>query len=223
MEINQFIDESSVNQLKAHLNSKNTQSQLMLKLHEGAYDGAEAISASIQTFDSENERFLSLFLHRSSPDDSVNTQSLLSNLTKELAENRQRMEQIESTLGQLNTVEVNKQPELSVSSKDVSEGVDSKELIVKTLRTALITWERYTHKTKADLAEESHCWRVYIDGATAKTRTLDKYLSVKTLPAKPRWRAVIKTANYVLDHCEMSEEDLNELYDLVQEVNTAYS
>jgi hypothetical protein len=101
--------------------------------------------------------------------------------------------------------------------------VDPKELVVKTLRTTLISWERYTHKSKAELAEESHCWRVYLDGATAKTRTLDKYLSVKTLPAKPRWRAVIKTANYVLDHCELSTEDREELIDLVQQVTDAFS
>ena len=113
------------------------------------------------------------------------------------------MEQIETALGGLNTEVPKKPPEVLATSKVI----DSKEMIVKTLRVSLLSWERYTHKTKAELAEESHCWRVYLDGTTAKTRTLDKYLSIKTLPTKPRWRAVIKTANYVLDHCEMSVED----------------
>jgi hypothetical protein len=129
------------------------------------------------------------------------------------------MEHIESTLGQLSDDSVVSPIALQIPTVDV----DSKELMVKALRTALISWERYSHKTKANLAEESHCWRVYIDGATAKTRTLDKYLSVQTLPAKPRWRAVIKTGNYVLDHCEMSEEDHRELEILIQQVSLAYS
>jgi len=227
MAISQYIDEDSVNQLRLCLNSNQMQSQFTLKLNVEAED----VSASIQATDSGNERFLSLILHdpskhgnikgnaRDSANDSMNTRLLLSNLTHELAENRQRMDQIESTLGKLNAEEVSKQAELPTASASA----DPKELIVKALRTALISWERYTHKTKADLADESHCWRVYIDGATAKTRTLDKYLSIKTLPAKPRWRAVIKTANYVLDHCSMSEEDQQELGELVQQVSEAYS
>jgi|GEM_PF-288017 len=219
MAISHYLDEASVNQLRMHLNSSEMLSQVTLQLNATT----EAVSASIQTTDGENECFLSLILHSASSNGSTNnkmdTQQLLSNLTHELAENRQRMEQIESTLGKLNAEEVTKPSELLASSEDT----EPKELIVKSLRTALIAWERYTHKTKADLAEESHCWRVYLDGATAKTRTLDKYLSVKTLPAKPRWRAVIKTGNYVLDHCEMSEEDRQVLEELVQQVNEAYS
>ena len=64
---------------------------------------------------------------------------------------------------------------------------------------------------------------VYIDGTTAKTRTLDKYLTTKSLPSKPRWRAVIQTANYVIDHCELSQEDHNELLDLINALDLAYS
>jgi two-component system sensor histidine kinase ChiS len=219
MAINRYIDEASVNQLRIHLNSDQALSQLTLKLTTET----DVFSASIQTTDSAYERFLSLTIHSSGDtthtNQTTNTQRLLSNLTQELAENRHRMEQIESTLGKLNTEETTKPSELPISS----ESMDSTEMIVKALRTALITWERYTHKTKAELAEESHCWRVYLDGASAKTRTLDKYLSVKTLPAKPRWRAVIKTVNYVLDHCEMSPEDRQALEELIQQVTAAYA
>jgi signal transduction histidine kinase/DNA-binding response OmpR family regulator len=219
LEINQYIDEVSVNQLKMHLNSNQMQSELTLLLKAEN----KAFSTTIQTTDIENERFLSLIMHSANHQMSVNktesTQGLLSKLTHELAENRQRMELIELTLGKLSDEETSMLPMLSIDQ----ESDDPKELIVNVLRTALISWERYTHKTKANLAEESHCWRVYIDGATAKTRTLDKYLSVKTLPAKPRWRSVIKTANYVLDHCEMSEEDQYELEGLIQRVTLAYA
>jgi len=213
--ITHYIAEASTNQLREHLNSNQVLRKLSIKLNTQS----NSINASIQTIDSENERFLTLILHNIDTKTSTNTHELLSSLSLELSENRQRMEQIESTLIQLNTKDESNELEVNTHLPDS----DPKELVVKALRTTLITWERYTHKTKADLAEESHCWRVYVDGATAKTRTLDKYLSVKTLPAKPRWRAVIKTANYVLDHCSLSEEDQQDLNELIQKVNEAYS
>ncbi|MDX1453069.1 MAG: response regulator [Oleiphilaceae bacterium] len=150
-------------------------------------------------------------------------EQLLGRLSEELAASRQRIEQIEAALSwatQSGSLQEASDSELAVAHTDVP---CAKELVVKTLRTALLTWERYTHQTKADLAEKSRCWRVYIDGTTAKTRTLDKYLSVKTLPAKPRWRAVIKTANFVLDHCDLNEQDYQELNELVDAVDRAYS
>ena len=68
-------------------------------------------------------------------------------------------------------------------------------------------WQKSTGKNKAQLADSSNLWRVYIDGSTAKTRTLDKYLSLQSLPKKPRWETVIATAHYVLDHAGLNEED----------------
>ena len=215
MAITHYLDEASVSLLREHLNSSKALSKFALQL----IAKSKTVNASIQTAESENERFLSLILHNEETKDGTSTQALLSSLTQELADNRQRMEQIESTLIQLNTEESSSQQVITTS---LPESVP-RELVVKTLRAALITWERYTHQTKADLAGKSHCWRVYIDGATAKTRTLDKYLSMTTLPAKPRWRAVIKTANYVIDHCALSEEDHLELSELILKLSDAYS
>ena len=93
---------------------------------------------------------------------------------------------------------------------------------MKLLRETISTWERYTHKTKADLAEESRCWRVYLDGTTAKTRTLDRYLSERTLPAKPRWQLVIRTAKHVLDNCELKDEDSAELTTMMTALDNAF-
>jgi two-component system sensor histidine kinase ChiS len=62
-------------------------------------------------------------------------------------------------------------------------------------------------KSKVDLAENSGLWTVYLDGSTAKTRTLDKYLSLQTLPKNPRWETVARTVNYVLEECQLSETD----------------
>ncbi len=150
------------------------------------------------------------------------THKLLQELTLELAQNRQRIDQVELALSQVSRNELSTR--YASNSNDTSLSEESaKELVVKTLRSALSHWERYTQLSKADLAEQSKCWRVYIDGTTAKTRTLDKYLTVKSLPSKPRWRAVIQTANYVIDHCELSQEDHKELLDLIGALDLAYS
>ena len=75
-------------------------------------------------------------------------------------------------------------------------------LVVRLMNTALSYWEFATGETKFELAENSKIWKVYIDNGTWKTRTFDKYLQLKTLPTKPRWREVIRTAHYVLKNCK---------------------
>lgn len=82
------------------------------------------------------------------------------------------------------------------------KGVIMRELIVDGMTSGLIYWEEGTGQTKYTLAEESGLWRVYLDRSTLQTRTLDKYLRVETLPKTPRWRTVISTLEYILDHCE---------------------
>jgi two-component system sensor histidine kinase ChiS len=73
--------------------------------------------------------------------------------------------------------------------------------IVETMATALACWEITTGKSRIDLSEESGIWKAYLDGGTWKTRTLNKYLSLNTLPSKPRWREVLRTAHFVLSRC----------------------
>ncbi len=84
---------------------------------------------------------------------------------------------------------------------------DPRALLVNTLRLSIALWEQHTGKGKIELAEDSKIWRTHIDGSTVKTRTLDKYLSVKSLPQKPRWRSVIRTANFVVQQCPLNEAD----------------
>lgn len=102
----------------------------------------------------------------------------------------------------------------------VSEGFEEQRraALVKLLQTTLGLWERYSGKTKVQLAEESQCWRVYIDGTTVKTRTFDKYLKLHSLPSKPRWRLVIRTAYFVLEKGDLPETDQHLVSELIQEV-----
>jgi PAS domain-containing protein len=98
-----------------------------------------------------------------------------------------------------------------------------KDNIVTLLRTSLNLWERYTNKGKVELAEQSRCWRVYVDGTTVKTRTFDKYLSARSIPDRPRWRAVVRTANFVLAQCPLEEKEKELLGQLTALVENYYS
>ena len=73
-----------------------------------------------------------------------------------------------------------------------------RQSIVEVMSLALDYWQKTKHKGKIELAEDSGLWRVYMDRSSLQTRTLDKYLLVETLPRNPRWRDVVRTAEYVL-------------------------
>ena len=93
-----------------------------------------------------------------------------------------------------------------------------RELIVEIMKLSLYLWEMKTHKTKIELAEESGIWKASIDGSSLKTRTLDRYFNLKTLPKKPRWREVLRTAYYVLNHCDLSDEQHQQLKQMVDQL-----
>jgi CheY-like chemotaxis protein len=84
---------------------------------------------------------------------------------------------------------------------------DIREVTVSLVRNSIDLWQKNSGKSKVDLAENSGLWTVYLDGSTAKTRTLDKYLSLQTLPKNPRWETVARTVNYVLEECQLNEKD----------------
>jgi len=94
---------------------------------------------------------------------------------------------------------------------------------VQLVRTCVQFWQSYTGKSKADLAERSRLWRVYMDGSTAKTRTLDKYLSLQSLPKNPRWDTVGRTASFVMDECPLSEEDRQDISEQLKQFNQLLS
>jgi two-component system sensor histidine kinase ChiS len=126
-------------------------------------------------------------------------------------------------------IEKDRQPITSESDPESDPESELKSLdkpkdnIVSLLRTSLNLWERYTNKGKVELAEQSRCWRVYVDGTTVKTRTFDKYLSAKSIPDRPRWRAVVRTANFVLAQCPLDENEKKLLKQLTVLVEDYYS
>jgi hypothetical protein len=92
---------------------------------------------------------------------------------------------------------------------EASEGY--RRSLVEVMTLALDYWQKTKHKGKIELAEESGLWRVYMDRSSLQTRTLDKYLLVETLPRNPRWRDVVRTAEYVLRNAPQPSTDREQL------------
>ncbi|MBU3914993.1 response regulator [bacterium] len=86
-----------------------------------------------------------------------------------------------------------------------------RQTLVELTSISLDCWEKTTGKDKIQLAEESEIWQLYLDAGTYKTRTLDKYLNINTLPSNPRWRNVLNTGEFVLQTCPESHPLNNQL------------
>lgn len=199
--------------------------------------------ATIKRFHQDSNSYLALIMQSrtiASEDNAENAENALNQLTRELSESRQKIYDIESTLrhvlGQpeLNEKAEDKPPEtlpqhsrdqISPEENSMTQYVslDPQEAMVTLLRSSLNLWERYTSKGKVELAEQSRCWRVYVDGTTVKTRTFDKYLSVRSLPARPRWRAVVRTANFVLAQCPLDDQEKRQINELCALIEKLYS
>ena len=92
-------------------------------------------------------------------------------------------------------------------SEDLSEEDQSHELrqkLVEVMVLSIEIWEVATQKTKIELAEESGIWKAALEGDRFRTKTLDRYLSINSLPKRPRWKSVTDTAHFVLVHCPVS-------------------
>ena len=99
-----------------------------------------------------------------------------------------------------------------------------RQSLVETLNLALRCWKQTTRKTKIDLAEESAIWTASIDAdGTYRTRTMDRYLKIASLPDNPRVNDVLDTGYFVISRCsgdpEMKkrlEEKISHLEDLIR-------
>ena len=93
------------------------------------------------------------------------------------------------------------------------------QLLVDLMVFTVEAWEHSTHQSRIELAEQSGIWRVSIDEGRLRTRSLDRYLSIRSLPKKPRWREVLRTSHYVLAECELTEDRRQELEAKLERVN----
>ncbi|THB81618.1 MAG: response regulator [Desulfobacteraceae bacterium] len=84
---------------------------------------------------------------------------------------------------------------------------DASELAVSIMNLSINYWIETTGMDKFDLARQSGLWKVYTNrDGWQRTQTLDKYLSIDTLPARPRQRQILATADFVLSSCQPPSE-----------------
>lgn len=93
-----------------------------------------------------------------------------------------------------------------------------RRLLVRLMRTALEAWERASRKGRVELAESSGIWRITIDDGRLRVRAMDRYLSLETLPERPRWREVLRTAYFLLGEVAISAEHREQLERLAEDL-----
>ncbi|WP_164551215.1 tetratricopeptide repeat protein [Shewanella khirikhana] len=93
------------------------------------------------------------------------------------------------------------------------------QLLVDLMIYSVDAWEQSSRQSRIELAEQSGIWRVSIDEGRLRTRSLDRYLSIRTLPRNPRWREVLRTGHYVLAECGLGDERAAELSAKLEKVN----
>jgi two-component system sensor histidine kinase ChiS len=98
-------------------------------------------------------------------------------------------------------------PPLAATAAPLDDGDDYRRILVEVTSASLNLWRRVTGRSKIDFAEASGIWRASFDRSSLQVRTLDKYLLIETLPANPRWRDVVQTAEFVLGGTEAAATD----------------
>lgn len=78
--------------------------------------------------------------------------------------------------------------------------------LVELMLSSLEAWERATGTGRLELAEKSRIWRVAVDDGRVRARAMERYLGLARLPQNPRWRDVVRTGYYVLEHCAMDPD-----------------
>ncbi|MCJ2165245.1 response regulator [Pseudodesulfovibrio sp. S3-i] len=142
--------------------------------------------------------------------------ALSSKLIRELSENRQRILSLEETMLSLDSKDLESQHHVLENVKAFDELLaslssrlgsradmqDKRSMAVHVVNLAVNCWTAATGTTKADMAEQSGLWNVYMErDGYFRTQTLDKYLDSELLPQKPRWQKVLVTADFVLANC----------------------
>ncbi len=122
--------------------------------------------------------------------------------------NRDKQERLEKANAEL--VKLRGQLEAALTREKAEHGKTGEALNKAKLREALVLvmtlslryWKEATQKSKIELAEESRLWTATLDNAgTYRTRTLDRYLRINTLPANPRVNDVLDTGYFILSNC----------------------
>jgi YesN/AraC family two-component response regulator len=95
---------------------------------------------------------------------------------------------------------------------------NKEQLVIQQIRNAIFDimnisvryWELSYGKTKVALAEESAIWTAMLDNDIGcyRTRTMDRYLKISTIPKHPNYNNVLNTGSFVLKKCLHDYPDL---------------
>lgn len=125
-------------------------------------------------------------------------QSALERANAELAEKNRELERLRGEL----EIALHREAEGRREAEAELARTRLRELAVEVMALSLRCWRQTTGKGKIDLAEESRIWTATLDsGGTYRTRTLDRYLRLQTLPPNPRFVDVVDTGYFVLNEC----------------------
>ncbi|WP_421904052.1 7TM diverse intracellular signaling domain-containing protein [Maridesulfovibrio sp.] len=112
----------------------------------------------------------------------------------------------------IRTIDIENEPIYVMNIRPAQTQPDKRELAVVIMNSSLEHWEKSTGRSKADLASESGIWNIYIEkDGYARTQTLDRYLSIETLPERPRWKNIYATAEFVLSNCAQTPDSTSKL------------
>ena len=135
------------------------------------------------------------------------------------------LKQWEDTFSTLIELIVRDQPQLLNQFRPLPQNLDQildmpakedsskplREVLVEIMNLSLSYWGLTTQGSKGDLAEKSKIWHATVDSLGAfRTRTLDRYLRLETIPQNPNWRNVFLTAQFVMQYCPDTAPDLKE-------------
>ena len=101
------------------------------------------------------------------------------------------------------------------------EHAGHRNALVQLMLSALAAFERATGKTRIELAEQSKLWRVTVDDGRLRVRAMERYLTVSKLPKQPRWREVLRTAYFVLSHCQLANQIRADMEAQLQQIESA--
>lgn len=175
------------------------------------------VDISLSFLDLEEDALLFLILKKTIPgQNQILSMASSAGLINDLNRNNERLGRFEASLNSLTLNRDDPQgnreslknidtllDQLSENKKDEDITRVKRSLAVKVMNAACDLWIVSTKTSKIELADRSGLWTVYIEkDGWARTQTLDKYLNSSTLPARPRWKTIINTADFVLAVCE---------------------
>ena len=164
----------------------------------------------------DDEQLLVLIVQSVMDAETLSRKPLALALIESLNQNRNRLHHLKQLLGNLTPQLASYQPEIihDINSLDgvlaqLSHGLSSEDTaldlhqtIVEVMRLTLDYWQECTQSNKAELARQSGLWKVYTnEDGWDRTQTMDRYLSLETLPKRPRRKQVVRTAEFALTHC----------------------